>query len=343
MTSALATQANALASVGQWSPEQIQVIKDTVAKGATNTELALFLAISGRAGLDPFTKQVHFVKYGNNPGTVVTGIDGYRLIAQRSGEYEGQTPAQWCGPDGVWVDVWLSDAAPFAARVGVWRKGFREPAWGVARFSAYNGPGPMWKKMAAEMLAKCAEALGLRKAFPNELSGLYTREEMAQAEREPSAAAVVEEATPEAAATDWRAEFVGLAREAGYFGRGALVAAVNACGLGEALADTGSLGPDDWEALVTKARMGGLPKFEAAAPAAATAPSAEDYYYSHSKGAPVLIRGLADPHLEAAIQKLEASLAGVLDKDERNDAATLDRLKAEKARRLAEAAKDMGA
>src|SRR5689334_22449477 len=116
---------NALTSVGNYTPAQVALIKQTVAKNATDDELRLFLAIAGRAGLDPFTKQIHFIKYGNNAGTVVTGIDGYRLIAQRSTEYEGQQAAEWCGADGVWQTVWLSDAPPAAARVGVWRKGFR--------------------------------------------------------------------------------------------------------------------------------------------------------------------------------------------------------------------------
>lgn len=184
---------NALTSTGNWTPEQVALIKQTVAKGASDDELRLFLAVAGRAGLDPFTKQVHFIKYGNNPGTVVTGIDGYRLIAQRSEEYEGQQAAEWCGTDGQWQTVWLSDTPPAAARVGVWRKNFKEPAYGVARWTAYKGAGPMWQKMGAEMLAKCAEALALRKAFPQELSGLYTREEMAQATVREVEAEVVEE------------------------------------------------------------------------------------------------------------------------------------------------------
>lgn len=173
-----------------YTQKQIELIKRTVAKGATDDELALFLVTANRCGLDPFTKQVHFIKYGNNAGTIVTGIDGYRVVAQRSGEYRGQTPPQWCGPDGVWKDVWLANTPPSAARAGVWRQGFQEPIYAIARWTAYcpmpNGrPNPMWAKMGAEQLAKCAEALALRKAFPNDLSGLYTVEEMAQAVAEP--------------------------------------------------------------------------------------------------------------------------------------------------------------
>jgi phage recombination protein Bet len=353
------TQAMALAAVGSWTPEQVALIRETVAKGASEAEFKLFMAVCGRTGLDPFTRQIHFVKYGQTPGTTVTGIDGYRLIAQRSGEYQGQVGPSWCGPDGSWLDVWLAAEAPAAARVGVWRAGFKEPAWGVARMSAYKGSGPMWTKMGAEMLAKCAEALALRKAFPNELSGLYTREEMAQAQgpedgassapaastapvspASGSSAAVVEE-------KDWRTEFVGMAREAGYVGRGALLEAVNAVTVAmgaEPMKDTKALGPDDWHALVIQA-IGDLPKradrIEAVAEAAMSVEAAnalaEDPeatgYYSHSEGKLVPIAWLATPHLEAAIQKLEAAINGLLPPDTMNAPEVLDALKAERERR----------
>ena len=91
-----------------------------------------------RAGLDPFTKQIHFIKYGNNAGTVVTGIDGYRAIAARTNEYDGQEGPFWCGEDGQWVDVWLGREAPLAAKVGVIRHDFKETCWAVARFDAYK-------------------------------------------------------------------------------------------------------------------------------------------------------------------------------------------------------------
>jgi hypothetical protein len=101
---------------------------------------------------------------------------------------DGQDVA-WCGTDGVWRDVWLENEPPAAARVLVYRKGCTKPFPGIAKFAEYAVAGPMWTKMPANQLAKCAEALGLRKAFPHQLSGLYTPDEMAQSE--PRASVVV--------------------------------------------------------------------------------------------------------------------------------------------------------
>lgn len=165
-------------SIVTFSQEQIDVIKSQIAIGATDNELKSFIWQCERTGLDPFSRQIYFIKSGGKV-QIQTSIDGFRLIAERSNKYEGQTPVQWCGQDGVWKDIWVHKDFPVAAKVGVFKRGFREPLYATAHWDEYFAqPGFMHKKMPALMIAKVAESLALRKAFPNEMSGLYTQEEM---------------------------------------------------------------------------------------------------------------------------------------------------------------------
>jgi phage recombination protein Bet len=166
-------------SITLWTPEQTQLISSTIAPGCTGDELRLFAYACQRTGLDPFSKQIYAIKRGGKM-TIQAGIDGLRSIAERTGQLDG-SETFWCGEDGVWADVWLGSKPPAAAKTIIHRKGSSHPFVGVARFADYNAGQGLWSKMAAAMIAKCSEALALRKAFPADLSGVYSTDEMDQA------------------------------------------------------------------------------------------------------------------------------------------------------------------
>lgn len=200
-----------------WSADQVHLIRTELFPDLTPNRLALFAQVCKRTGLDPFAKQIYAIVRGGKL-TIQTSIDGYRLTAQRSGRYGGQTAPEWY--DGTqWVDVWLSNEAPKAARIGVYLEGVAHPTWGIATWSEYapdtsKPAGAMWKKMGPHMIAKCAEALALRKCFPAELGGVYTTDEM----QGPAADAVTE--TEDGPLTDEQsAELVALL-EAGGMSKG---------------------------------------------------------------------------------------------------------------------------
>lgn len=160
----------------KFSEEQVALIKSTIAQGASDDELRLFLHQCQRTGLDPMSRQIYFMKRQGKV-TIQVSIDGFRAIAERSGDYAGQDEPVWA----------QDDKGKSYCKVTVYR--FRgetryPAAVGVAYWDEYcppKGQDFMWQKMPRTMLAKVAEALALRKAYPNDLSGLYTGDEMAQA------------------------------------------------------------------------------------------------------------------------------------------------------------------
>jgi phage recombination protein Bet len=169
-----------MSAITQWTQEQTQLISSTIAPGCTSDELKLFAYACQRTGLDPFSKQIYAIKRSNKL-TIMTSIDGLRSIAERTGELDGSS-TEWCGDDGIWADVWLGSKPPAAAKTTIWRKGSTHPFVGTALFRDYNANQGMWNKMPAAMIAKCSESLALRKSFPHNLSGLYSVDEMEQAE-----------------------------------------------------------------------------------------------------------------------------------------------------------------
>ncbi|MGV9579765.1 phage recombination protein Bet [Streptomyces sp. NPDC003509] len=184
-----------------FSAEQAAVLRQSgIDNDVTNAELAAFLHLCQRTQLDPFSRQIYLIGRWDNRQkrkvfTPQTSIDGYRVIAHRviaeTKDTFGYEDTLWCDSSGRWRDVWLADEAPAAVKVTVLRNGQRFSA--VALFREYMQTGKegkllgLWGKMPAGQIAKCGEALALRKAFPHDLAGVYTAEEMAQADNPPAA------------------------------------------------------------------------------------------------------------------------------------------------------------
>jgi len=190
MTSEMATTGARELTHGalEFSEEQRQMIRDSFANGASDAEFAVLMEIAKARRLNPLLRQIHFVsRYDTQKGRSVwsaqVSIDGLRAIAERTGLYAGQDEPEFSeNPDGTLL----------LCKVRVYRKDWPRPAVGVAYWSEYvqtfkdrqtgkERPAPMWARMPHVMLAKVAEAVGLRKAFPEDMSGLYAPEEMAQA------------------------------------------------------------------------------------------------------------------------------------------------------------------
>lgn len=170
----------------QFKEEQIELIKQQIAPEATDNELKLFLYQAQRTGLDPLTRQIYCIhrnvkatEFGKDVWkkkmTIQTSIDGFRVIAERSGEYAGQDEPIYTEENGKLISCKIT--------VYKFRGDVRYPASvGVAYLSEYAQTTTIWNKMPRIMLAKVAEALALRKAFPQDLSGLYTSDEIADAQ-----------------------------------------------------------------------------------------------------------------------------------------------------------------
>ena len=158
------------------TPSDSSLLRRTITAQLSDDEHQLFVLACERSGLDPFARQIYAMRRANRLVIEAT-IDGLRLSAERTGKYSGQLGPEWCGPDGVWRDIWTSEQFPTAARVGIKRSDFTEPLWGKALYSEYVQETEFWRDMPTLMVAKVAEALAFRKAFPQQFSGLYSPEE----------------------------------------------------------------------------------------------------------------------------------------------------------------------
>lgn len=171
----------------EFSREQIELLKSMFCKDATDDEFKLFLHACQRTGLDPFMRQIHALKRWDsvskkNTLSIQTGIDGYRLLAERTGKYMPGREPTFC----------YDDKGRIVSSTAYIKKMDSKGEWHEIAATAYfdeyaaktkdGNLTSMWATRPRGQLAKCAEALVLRKAFPADLSGIYTHDEMQQAD-----------------------------------------------------------------------------------------------------------------------------------------------------------------
>ena len=156
--------------------KKIALIRGTVAQNATDTELQLFLEFAKSTGLNPFKKEIWFIKAGGRL-QMMTGINGFFAIANGDPNFDG-FESGLIDPNGDYKTL----AYPTDDYIGAWCKVYRKdrriPCEGVAMLNEYDKKQGNWKTMNRVMIVKCAESVALRKAFPQQLNGLYTAEEM---------------------------------------------------------------------------------------------------------------------------------------------------------------------
>lgn len=190
----------------EFTPNQVATLRHIGVAGATEADLHVFFHQCQRTGLDPFTRQIYMIGRPSSRNvngqwikeikqTIQTGIDGYRLIGRRAADRAKESisvkPPQWAHPEGGWRDIWLPAwGMPVAAKVTILRGG--QEFTGVALFDEYKqtkrdgGLTQMWAQRPAGQIAKCAESLAWRMGFPQDLAGIYTEEEMGQADNPPA-------------------------------------------------------------------------------------------------------------------------------------------------------------
>lgn len=211
MSDALALVPSSVDPTAYFSRAQIDLIKRQIARGVTDDELQLFLYQCARTGLDPLSRQIYALERREKVGnewvsrmSIQTGIDGFRLIAERTGRYAP-------GPEATFdydAKGNLRKATAFVKKLtadGTWHEVSASAFWPEYVATNKEGrPTRIWAEKPHVMLSKCAESLALRKAFPAEMSGLYTAEEMDKAnaptvDYQPPAPEAAEQPTPKAA------------------------------------------------------------------------------------------------------------------------------------------------
>lgn len=145
----------------------VEDVKKYIAPNATDKELYMFLEIAKSYRLNPFKREVYFVKYGTAPGQTIVGYEMYIKRAEATGMLDGWE-----------MDMGKDDMGEFA-QITIHRKDHALPfKWKVYR-DEFDTKKANWASMPKFMLRKVAISQGFRLAFPADLGGMpYIPEEI---------------------------------------------------------------------------------------------------------------------------------------------------------------------
>ena len=159
-------------------------------KRLNDAQFDLLIYQAERTGLDPAAGQI-WAWVQDGAAVIMASIHGLRLVADRTGELVGRSAVEYMNSDGEWVEAWAGPRAtghrpsqsfgsdmPYAARIWLRHSRYDDAVPFIATWDEYGRNTRMWRDKGAFMLGKVAEALGLRALFPNDLSGIYTDDEI---------------------------------------------------------------------------------------------------------------------------------------------------------------------
>lgn len=184
-------------AIGQLDEDQLTQLElaGIIPAGTPKPQVQIFATICREKNLSPFQKQIYLLPFKKSKGksnnktwethyACIVAIDGYRAIAERTGKYAGSDGYRYDNGKTEFECRHAKQEHPVTATATVYkvvsgqRVAYAATASWVSYCPASEAKAFNWKRMPYFMLGKCAEALALRKAFPEALSGLHSEDEM---------------------------------------------------------------------------------------------------------------------------------------------------------------------
>ena len=171
----------------QFTQRQIDAMRNTVAKGATDDEFEMFMHLAKTYQLDPFKKEIWFIKMGGVP-TIYASRDGFLSHAQRQPDFIEMVSHEVCEGDEFSYDPITGEISHKITA----KRGKVTMAYSIMRrknkpdhivtvpfdeyFNALSGKNGVWKSHPTMMIRKVTEVINCKQTCG--IHGLYAPEEM---------------------------------------------------------------------------------------------------------------------------------------------------------------------